>query len=190
MFFCEKCHYLYNVAKDIRSRQVGGRVNNALNRLFEKFQLNEPFQEEDLQGLRSADLLNDERFENLNKKDQKKMMVLIKNVSKYFFQDDPEEEIGSNVAYFVCKFCRNYRKIEPGTIIYARYYGTARSDDLEDYSYAANDPSLARTRLYICPNPECPTHKNPNLREAALTKNDREQIIYICTVCQFYWSAS
>ena len=36
MFFCEKCRNLYNVTKEVKSKQIGGKINNALNNIFNK----------------------------------------------------------------------------------------------------------------------------------------------------------
>ncbi|XWV26625.1 putative DNA-dependent RNA polymerase subunit rpb9 [Tupanvirus soda lake] len=190
MFFCEKCRFMFNVTKDVKSKQIGGRINEALTNVFNKYFNNEPLQERDLKRIRGKDLLDDERFEDMTKKEQRKMMSWVKSLDRNFFVEEEapaEPKVGSNAAFFICKYCKNSKPIKPGTLIYSKNYGTDGSSETEDYSYAIYDQTLSRTRNYICKNPKCESHKNDNVREAALTKNAMDQIVYICTSCTTYW---
>lgn len=187
MFFCDKCRYLFNVTKDVKSKQVGGKVSEALTALFDKFSKNEPIVEGDLKEVTMNNLMGDERFENMNKKNQKKMMTTIKSIDKNFFVEENKEDIGSNIAYFICKFCKNYKPIKPGTLIYSKNYNTSSSSDVDDYTYAIYDQTLPRSRQYICKNDNCETHKNDSIKEAVITKNATEQVVYICTICSTSW---
>lgn len=190
MFFCEKCRYLFNVTKDIKSKQVGGKINDALTIIFDKISRGEQIMEKDLKKFKGKDLLDDERFEVMNKKDQRKLISTVKAVDKNFFaEEEPESEakVGSNIAYFICKFCKNYKPIKPGTVIYSKSYSTINASEMEDYTYAIYDQTLPRTRTYICKNAKCETHKNDSLKEAILTKNATDQIVYICTHCSTNW---
>lgn len=190
MFFCDKCRYLFNVTKDVKNKQIGGKINEALNKLFEKFKTNKEITERDLKNIKANDVQEDERFELMNKKEQRKLISVIKAVDKNFFSepDEPENEsVGANIAYFICKFCKNSKPIKPGTIIYTKKYQTSTSTEDIDYTYAIHDQTLARTRNYICPNEKCETHSDSSLKEAVLTKNSNDQIVYICTVCNKNW---
>ncbi|AYV85600.1 MAG: DNA-dependent RNA polymerase subunit Rpb9 [Satyrvirus sp.] len=190
MFFCEKCRYLFNVTKDVKSKQIGGKINEALTSIFNKYKKNEPLVDKDLKKLKSKDLFEDERFERMNKKEQRRMISFVKATDKEFFSKEepvPETKIGSNVAYFICKYCKNYKLIKPGTLIYSKNYDTSAAE-VEDYTYAIYDYTLPRTKNYICKNENCPTHKDDSKKEAVLTKNLSEQVIYICTVCSTYWT--
>jgi len=53
MFFCEKCRYLFNVTKDIKTKQIGGKISDALNIIFDKFNSREKIIEKDLKILRA-----------------------------------------------------------------------------------------------------------------------------------------
>ncbi|BCS82952.1 putative DNA-dependent RNA polymerase subunit rpb9 [Cotonvirus japonicus] len=190
MIFCEKCRYLFNITKDVRTKQVGGKINNALNNIFDKFQNNTQIIDSDLKRIKGKDLTDDERFENMTKKNKKKLTQIIKAIDKTFFieeQDDESEEISSNKAYFICKYCKNYRPINAGTVIYTKNYDTNEESGIENYDHFVYDQTLPRTKNYICKNDDCETHENPNLKEAVLTKNSGDQIIYICTVCTTHW---
>jgi DNA-directed RNA polymerase subunit M/transcription elongation factor TFIIS len=190
MFFCEKCRYLFNVTKDVKSKQIGGRINEALTSLFGKYNNNEQLEEKDLRRIKGKDLLEDERFEDLTKKEQRKMISYVKSFNKNFFVEEElpvETKIGSNAAFFICKYCKNSKPIKPGTLIYSKNYGGESSIETEDYTFAIYDQTLPRTKNYICKNPKCESHKNDAVKEAALTKNGLYQIVYICTACSTHW---
>jgi len=190
MFFCEKCRYLFNVTKDVKSKQIGGKINEALTMIFNKFATGEAIVPKDLVKFKGKDLLEDERFELMNKKDQRKIISLIKSIDKTFFVADDTQtdvKVGSNVAYFICKFCKNYEPIKPTTLIYSKSYNTTSQAETEDYKYAIYDQTLARTKYYDCKNDNCKTHKDESLKEAVLTKNIMDQIVYICTYCSSSW---
>jgi len=190
MFFCDKCGYLFNITKDVKSKQVGGKINKALNIIFDKFKSGEKILEDDLVNVLGKDIVEDERFDTMNKRNQRKVISTIKAIDKNFFASDVDEEqkMGSSIAYFICRFCKNYRKIEPGTLIHSKTFNTAVTDEGDDYTYAIHDNTLARTKNYICKNTKCQTHKNFDMKEAVLTKNSTDQIVYVCTACSTYWT--
>jgi hypothetical protein len=190
MLFCEKCRYAYNVTKDVNNKQIGGKVNNALNSLFEKFSANEEIRESDIKRLKAKDIMDDERYDTMNKKNQKRFVSNIKAIDKNFFVQDEEGEDASSGAYLICRFCKNSKPIEPKTFIYSKTYGSATVLEIEDYSQMIWDYSLPRTRNYICKNSKCPTHKDPDLKEAVITKNKAERAVYICTECKTHWVSS
>lgn len=189
MFFCEKCRYLFNITKEIKGKQLGGKINDALNSIFEKFSKNQKINEKDISKITAKDITDDERFEAMNKKDQKKLISQIKEINnKFFVEEVPVEgKVGSNVAYFICKFCKNHKSIKPGTLIYSKSYNTSTSIETEDYTYAIYDQTLVRTKNYICPNKKCESHKNDDVREAVITKNINDQAVYVCTSCSTHW---
>jgi len=190
MLFCEKCRYVYNVTKDIKNKQMGGKINKSLDIIFEKFSVGEEIVEADIKRISSKDILDDERYDVMNKKNQKKFVSAIKSIDKNFFvMDEKDTEIlNSNVdAYFICKFCKNSKIIEPKTFIYSKNYGSEVSLEIEDYTYMIHDYTLPRTRNYNCKNLKCPTHKTPTLKEAIITKNISERAVYICTQCTTHW---
>ncbi len=57
MFFCEKCRYLYNVTKDVKSKQIGGKINEALTNIFNKYNNNEQLSDTDLKKIKGKDLV-------------------------------------------------------------------------------------------------------------------------------------
>lgn len=190
MFFCNKCRYMYNVTKDIKNKQLGGQVNESLTNIFDKFRHNEVITKDDIKKIKNEDILNDERYDNMTKKEQKRMVSWLKGADKTFFAPPDktnEPKIGSNQGYFICKYCKNTEPIAPATIIYSEIISGVNISETVNYDYAINDYTLARTRNYICKNTKCPTHNDINSREAVITKNDQEQVVYICRVCSTNW---
>ncbi len=191
MLFCEKCRYAYTITKNIKEGKNNNKIDESLDSLFEKFTKKEEITHVDLKRLKSVDILDDNRYDSMNKKDQKKIMSIIKAIDKNFFiEDEKDRESSSTDAYFICKFCRNHKPIGPGTIIYSKKYSTDTSSVSDDYTYIIHDYTLPRTHNYICKNTKCATHKDPSLKEAILTKNVSEQLVYVCTHCKTYWITS
>ena len=193
MFFCEKCRYSFGVTKDIKGKQIGGKINDSLNNIFSKYMENEPITEKDLKRITGKDLTDDDRFDEMTKKNQRKLISTIKAIDKNFFVEEEktqEPKIGVNIAYFICKYCKNYKPIKPQTCIYTKIYGGENTIETANYTYTIYDQTLPRTRNYICKNSKCKSHTNDSVREAVLTKNALDQIVYVCTSCSTHWIGS
>jgi hypothetical protein len=194
MFFCSNCRTLYNITKDNKGRQLGGKIKRGLENLFQKHRDGEELVDADFEEITQKDLFDDERFNNLSNKARQKMVSWIKKFNKdWFIAADDEDENEENMvttAFFICKTCQNSKPIKAGTIICHQSFGFDESNETEDYSLSIHDQTLARTRAYICPNEKCKSHSKPDTREAVLTKNHLHQIIYICTVCEANWISS
>lgn len=192
MFFCEKCRYLFNVTNDVRGKQVGGKIDTRATKIFDKIDKGEQLVEKDLEKIKGLDIKNSTRFEEMSKKDQKRVITILKAVDKSFFDEEPESETEQRVAvkeaFFICKKCKNYKPIRPCTTVFSKNYSDSVSNEVDEneYEYAIYDPSLPRTRVYICKNPKCPSHKDESKREAALTKK-LEHLVYVCCACKAFW---
>lgn len=183
MFFCEKCHYTFNITKNVKSKQIGGKINNAVNSLLEKFNRGEKIENEDISNLKADDIINSDIYDAMTIKNKKSLISQIRSLNKGFFNE--KEETIDSPAFFICKFCKNSRPIVPGTMIFSKtYVESSENDDLQFMRY---DNTLARTKTYICINQNCETQKDPNLKEAVLTKKPDGQLTYICTVCNTDW---
>lgn len=189
MFNC-KCGYLYNITKNVKNKQLGGKVSNDVDLLFEKFKSGKKLEEDDIKSLTSDDLKDDPRFDAMTIKERSRLVASINAVDKTFLNPKEDEEESANIAYFICKRCKRYEPIKAGTIIYTKPYNSQQTDDSIDYSNYIHDVTLPRTKVYVCKNSECETHKNPKKKEAVFTKNTMDQIIYICTTCSTHWIAS
>ena len=59
---------------------------------------------------------------------------------------------------------------------------------IEDYKLLVMNPTLPRTRDYICKNIKCITHTNKVKKEAVFYKNpETYNVNYVCTVCYHPW---
>ena len=182
MFFCDDCDYMYNIAKNPKTRQVGGKVQNSIRVIIDKYMEKEPINEDDVRHLTRNNLESDHRYESLPGKDKKKLLSLLRPLSKSFIEGGDED--GSNDAYFICRNCKNFEKIKPGTVIHTHIFNEV--DDQVDHTYDVYDPTLMGTRAYTCPNKACATHKKPELKDASLTKTS-DHLVYICLVCKYDW---
>lgn len=193
MSFCEKCRSLRGIAKGEVNLKHQSKVIDVLDKIFNKIATKEDITEQDLAKIKSTDVINDDRYELMKEKDKKKFNSAIKAIDKNFFVEDEEKNDGSSnysnssAAYFVCKFCNYSTKMQPGTVIYSKKYGSNANNTIEDYRYVIHDNSLARTRTYICKNEKCKSHSDISIREAVLTNNASEQLVYVCTVCNTSW---
>lgn len=186
MFFCKKCGFSNNYTKDVKNKKTNTSTNyEGIAKIFEKFMQGEEIVENDLKQIKGSQLLKDDKYDVMNKKDQRKFMSVIKNINKNFFVDHADEDNNdnTNIAYYICKYCNFQEPIDPGTIIYTKKYNT-NMYDIDDYSYLVYSNTLARTKNYICKNKKCDTHNDINLREAVITKNESDRIIYVCCVCK------
>ena len=130
----------------------------------------------------------------MNKKEQRRLISNFKQIDKQFFADNnpsvPDDKIGVNAAFFICRYCKNYRPIEPGTLIFTKKYNAGSNNDSGDNPLLVHDQTLARTKNYFCHNKKCKTHTDPGLKEAVLTKNELDQMVYVCTQCTSHWIES
>lgn len=193
MTCCEKCGYLFNITKDVKSKQIGGKINSAITNILTKYSNNDKIVERDLKKITGKDLLDDERYEEMTKKEQKKLVSNIRAINRNFFVADTksdESKIGTNTAYYICVFCNFFKPIPPATLLYSKDYGGSNATENTDYTYAIYDMTLSGTNTYICQNAKCPTHTDSAAKQAVLTKNELSQDVYICKVCQTHWIES
>ena len=95
--------------------------------------------------------------------------------------------------YFYCSVCNNYEEIKPGTLIDI-INGVDQTiyipkENINKIKNKKLNNSLLRTKNYICQNNNCPTHKEPKLKEAIIeyVSHDSYIVKYICTVCNTCW---
>ena len=188
MAFCNKCHNLFGIT---RSTQGLDKYSDYADSLFSKIGQNQPIQKKDLAKLNAQDVTQDERYQNMSKKEQRRISDLIKAVNPDFFKESIEEKQVQEEeakAYYLCKMCKNTKPIKPGTLIYSKSYASTGLQDNRDYTYARYDPTYFLTQNYVCPNPKCKTHKEPSLKEAVLAKSASNLLVYVCSVCNQNWT--
>ena len=105
-------------------------------------------------------------------------------------QNKPEEDIGKNYYYFLCKNCNNFEKIGNKTIIMTRTKNHKKTNISDDkIKRMIHDETVPHTRNYVCPNKSCKSHDNYELRDAVFFKPymDSYVTLTVCTVCQTKW---
>ena len=162
---CEICGYSLRLTKINQD----SKQNNA--QLVEDL-LNDPNLVENYIPIDIQMLNNSEAFKKLSRSDRNKILKLI-----------PDSE---NIYYHKCKNrdCNNVKLLKPNSIIYEESHNKTP----EDYTRFRYSKILPKTSKYICPNKQCRTHSQPNLREATFFRiNNSLQLIYMCQVCNHYW---
>lgn len=162
---CEICGYSLRLTKINHET----RQNNV--QLVEDL-LTDPASVENYIPIDMQMLSNSEAFKKLSRSERNKILKMI-----------PDSE---NIYYHKCKNrdCNNVKLLKPSTIIYEE--STNRTQD--DYTRFKFSKILPKTSKYICPNKQCQTHTNANLREATFFRiNNSLQLVYMCQVCNHYW---
>jgi hypothetical protein len=178
--FCPKCNYLLDITKDAIDQEGKILEKNILN--INQF-LNIILDDNEIDVNYKLDFnLNELTANTKFKKLDEETRNLI--ISQY-------ENINQNKniqVYFKCNNCGFYKTIIPGTELYNKSYVLKNIDSLENPILKTFDPTLIRTRDYICKNKECKTHKDKTLAEATFfrTKNSF-QLTYVCCECKTSW---
>ena len=90
------------------------------------------------------------------------------------------------VLYNNCKNC-GYDEKSDETVISTSIYKKNIIENTKLSKYSIHDNALLHTIHYVCPNKNCDTPKNKELKDAVLYNKDDLQIVYICTVCKSEW---
>lgn len=96
-----------------------------------------------------------------------------------------------NKAFFECSNCGYMEEMPPGTMISSRTTAKVVTEfhDHSRYRDMIHDQTLPSTRNYVCPNKDCRSHKEHDLREAVWFKANRGSYatVYVCKACQTVW---
>ena len=179
-FICKICGYSLIIKKTSNTNVVKlSTPTEFLNALK-----NEELQEYDI-VLERADL---EKY--LNEKKDKKKSSTTEILKSY---DDMKAQKRSMTKYGLnCTFCSHPSKLEPGTTIYSLNFKKQQSSfndnniDLKLY-----DPTLPRTKDYICDNPDCETRQSnfdmKNKEAVFYRANGSYHTKYACLNCKHSW---
>lgn len=99
-----------------------------------------------------------------------------------------QTHISMKESYFYCKSCGYYKKIPNKKFIFSRGNENKNEEYNLNFTRLINDPTLPTSKNYNCINPNCTTHKNPNLKSAIFYRHiGSYNIRYICKVCNKFW---
>ena len=194
--FCPKCGTLFNITQNIklfkRSQSGGKTVAGRIDKLLDKIETRKDIDEKDLKDITYDDLNSYAEFNSLARKRKTEIISKIKKIipgydkiSKEEKEDDDTET--DNKPYYICYECYNFVPIKAGDEIYSMELMGDDQNVKEDFEHLIHDPTYNRTKVYICENKKCPTHKEPDLREAIMTHNAQYNLRYVCTVCKSSW---
>ena len=99
------------------------------------------------------------------------------------------DDVNSIVDFF-CSNCGYKKKINDSLKLYELNKNNSISEltTIEDNKILAQDPTLPRTKDYICKNINCISHKDKKNREAVYFRDPKNfSINYICNVCYYKW---
>jgi hypothetical protein len=93
-------------------------------------------------------------------------------------------------VYLICSNCNSSYTIEPKTkILTTNLEGSSSHYGEINIEYKCMDPTIPRTKDYICHNEKCTTHKNLENKEAVFFRQGNGyNLSYICCICKTMWS--
>ena len=123
------------------------------------------------------------------RKNTKKVDEILTN-----YQTIKNKTVENNSIYFICNNCNSSFEIEPGTIILSTNLDVSNQTIQEyDFKLKVDDPTLPRTKDFICPNKECKSNDKKAdgvEREAIIFRENKSFITrYVCTMCLSDWVA-
>jgi uncharacterized protein YeaC (DUF1315 family) len=153
---------------------------------------NEAYDEIELSNYNERELLKHPDFQKLSSKQRDLVLGAVQHMLPESDKRVKSSSIDtSGKLYYECHNCGTRAPVPAGTQIY-RQSVVEQSEtvaDLDQYRGMADDPTLPRTRNYICPNNKCISHKDPKEAEMVTirpsTKSYRN--ISVCCACNYAW---
>jgi hypothetical protein len=178
--FCPKCNYLLDITKniiDVEGKQVEKNslnINQFLNIVLDDNEVDVNYKLD----FNLNELTSNPKFKKLDEETRNIIISQYENLNQ-----------GKNVqVYFTCNNCGFYKTVVPGTQLYNKSYVIKNTNSLENPILKSLDPTLVRTRDYICKNKDCPTHKDKIIAEATFFRTKTSfQLTYVCCVCKTSW---
>jgi len=190
MKFCKHCNYVLNISKtpldsDSSVTYTIETMDQYLNYIKNvSSELNHDVDMKiDLETLKS-------KLMGKFKKNTKKVEELLQHYASLKNKNTQDTNI-----YFICQNCNSSFEIEPGTIILSTNLDvTNQQIQSYDLQFKIMDPTLPRTKDFICPNTECDSNKESLLetlnREAVIFRENKSFITrYVCSTCLTDWIA-
>jgi len=197
MFFCPNCNNAYDISKDSLNTKVqsGGSDENDFKNLIKSAIDGESEQiiKRHIEKVNIPLFLKSPVYKKLTSKEKElvfnRVQDTLPNDKKILMKNKSLELSDSNIAHFVCKNCIYNQKIKEGTRIYSKTSDSSTSlTSTENIDMKIYSDILPITRKYLCPNSDCPSHKNISLKEAIIFRSkDSFKTKYICKTCRIYW---
>jgi hypothetical protein len=177
MYFCDKCFYIFDITKSSKVSKEDNRKSIAkVSDVFVKLDENEDFTKYKA-DFSKEELYKNKKYQKLDETEKTKINLLF-------------EEMISSGAEFKCENCNYTKQITETTILYQINMEdkVEQIKNLEENELTTKDPTLPHTHDYTCKNPNCMTHKKPELKDAVfLREKNSYKLNYICCVCYYNW---
>ena len=184
MNFCKKCNFSLNITKkqlneDEKNHYKISTVEAFLN--YVKFNITEANQTIDMKIDRES---LKEKLSSKLKKNPEKVEELMR------LYDVTSSKKNNFDVYLICTNCNSSYTINPKTkILTTNLEGTSSQFKELNLEYKCRDPTIPRTKDYICHNEKCTTHKDLENKEAVFFRQGSGyNISYICCICNTMWA--
>jgi hypothetical protein len=183
MNFCKKCNYVLNITKKQLNEEEKNHYKIATFEAFlnyVKYNMDEANQTVDIQMDR----------ESLKEKLVLKFKKTPQKIDELINQYDIISSRKNNFdVYSICNNCNSSYTINSKSIILSTNLETSGTQFKEiNLEYKCMDPTLPRTKDYICYNEKCLTHKNLDNKEAIFFREGKGYITrYVCCKCYTSW---
>ena len=181
MNFCKKCNYVLNITKKQLNEEDKNHykivsLESFLN--YVKYNMTEANQTVEIKIDRES---LKEKLLSKFKKNPEKIDELISNY------DMISSKKNNFDVYLVCNNCNSTYTINSKSVILTT---NLEGEQLKEFNldYKCQDPTLPRTKDYICTNDKCVTHKDIDNKEAIFFRQGKGYLVsYVCTICKSSW---
>jgi transposase-like protein len=190
MKFCKHCNYVLNISKtSINSDDVVVYTIETMDQYLNYLKNVSTDLNHEVQLKIDLDTLKSKLMGKF-KKNTKKVEELLQSYEAI----KNKNKLDTNI-YFICQNCNSSFEIEPGTIILSTNLDvTNQQIQSYDLQFKILDPTLPRTKDFICPNKDCKSNEDSMLdtltREAVIFRENKSFITrYVCSTCLTDWIA-
>lgn len=185
MQFCSVCNNLYNVTRNVNRIQNGGSLD--FNNIIKSI-ISGQFNRDEIIHIDLATLTQSLPYKKLAPKRKEFVFNKVQELQASKLQGKSE----NNLAFYICQNCKYSEQIPDGEILYSKSFlddTNTNTTNIHIDTNIINDPTLPITTNFTCPNKNCESHKNSNLREAVFYRHipSSFEIRYICKACLFSW---
>jgi len=203
MFYCKNCSDSLDITKNTALAQqenikilnkpeelikiVLQEIDPKKKKTINDYQLSINFSESLLKS--HIETLEDINFTNLETSfGEFKNLILIK------FKEIIKQQKNTVQFFFSCTNCATTYVLEPGLVLYSINLDKSELNIEEDPAIKCTDPTLPRTKDFMCPNNKCINNTKKTATEVLTNKeavfyrnNKTYNLKYICCQCNTQW---
>jgi len=180
--FCPKCNYLLDITKESIKNDITMKymnINQFLNIVLDDSAIDNIIDITYKLDFNINELNNNPKFKKLDTDTQHFV------INQYESINQGKNKYSAN---FLCNNCGFFKEIKPGTQLYNKSYILINRSTLDNPHLKIIDPTLSRTRDYICKNDKCESHKDKLKAEAVFFRTKQSfQLTYDCCCCNTSW---